>query len=424
MNKLCLDGEDWKLIYVKNDRFQKDGISTDIQVLRNRGYDEIAATVPGNLEIDLEKAGRIADPFYADNHYKRDCEYLHCFYIKNFVFSGETKNNDLVFCGLDTIADIYLNGICVGSADNMFIEHKMEVSKALHIGTNTLTVHIKPAVIEARKYTPTVWENAAKYNYESLHIRKASHMYSWDIMPRMVSAGIWKSVYLKERKNDCITEFYGYTLQADPEKNTAELHFMYDTVLSSDECMLYSLSISGKCGASTFSYTTSLHHSYGHISVKVENAKLWWPRFNGEQNIYEMNILLIKDNAILDEYNTQMGIRTVKLERSSTVNKEETASFVLLLTENLFSVWEQIGCRWMRYTQETYNVCRKYCLCLQILTAILFVCGAVMCMRTTRFINSAMKKELWYGRTLQWHARYIRRNRSFKISFTAKQSGL
>lgn len=45
MNKLCLDGEDWKLIYVKNDRFQKDGISTDIQVLRNRGYDEIAATV-------------------------------------------------------------------------------------------------------------------------------------------------------------------------------------------------------------------------------------------------------------------------------------------------------------------------------------------------------------------------------------------
>lgn len=331
MNKLCLDGEDWKLIYVKNDRFQKDGISTDIQVLRNRGYDEIEATVPGNLEIDLEKAGRIADPFYADNHYNRDCEYLHCFYIKNFVFSGETKNNDLVFCGLDTIADIYLNGICVGSADNMFIEHKMEVSKALHIGTNTLTVHIKPAVIEARKYTPTVWENAAKYNYESLHIRKASHMYSWDIMPRMVSAGIWKSVYLKERKSDCITEFYGYTLQADPEKNTAELHFMYDTVLSSDEYMLYSLSISGKCGASIFSYTTPLLHSYGHISIKVENAKLWWPRFNGEQNIYEINVLLIKDNAILDEYNTQMGIRTVKLERSSTVNKEGNGKFCFIV---------------------------------------------------------------------------------------------
>ena len=128
MNNFFLDGADWKLIYVKNDRFQKDGICTDIQILRDRGYDEIDAVVPGNLEIDLERAGSIGDPFFADNHYSRKCEYLHCFYTKTFVYDGKMENPELVFEGLDTVADIYINGILVGSTDNMLITHEIEIS--------------------------------------------------------------------------------------------------------------------------------------------------------------------------------------------------------------------------------------------------------------------------------------------------------
>ena len=79
MKNISLNGSDWKLIYVKNSLLLKDGRTADIDTLRARGYNEIPATGPGNLEIDLEKAGKLDDPFYADNHRKRDCEYLHCF---------------------------------------------------------------------------------------------------------------------------------------------------------------------------------------------------------------------------------------------------------------------------------------------------------------------------------------------------------
>lgn len=343
MNRLFLDGNDWKLIYVKNDKFQNDGITADVSLLKTRGYDEIDAIIPGNLEIDLERAGKIDNPFFADNHYSRRCEYLHCIYTKEFVYDGSMQNPELVFEGIDTIADIYLNNTLIGSTDNMLIAHHIEPSKALVVGTNIITVHIKPAVIEARKYEPTVWENAAKDNYESLHIRKASHMYSWDIMPRMVSAGIWKSVYLKERKRDRITEFYGYTLKADPVEKKAELHFLFDTVLSADECMDYSLVICGECGDSTFTFKTKLRHTYGHYTIEVDNAKLWWPRFNGEQNLYQVKASLIKDDTVLDEYNTKMGIRTVKLNRTSVVSENGSEFCFIVNGKRIFAM----GSNWV-----------------------------------------------------------------------------
>ncbi len=326
-----LDGADWKLIYVKNERLQKDGVTADIETLKKRGYAEIDATVPGNLEIDLQRAGVIDDPFFADNHYNRECEYLHCFYTKTFGYDGTPENPALVFEGLDTVADIYLNGTLAGSADNMLIAHTIEIGDALVVGENTLTVHIKPAVIEARKFAPTVWENAAKDNYESLHIRKAAHMYSWDIMPRLVSAGIWRSVYLKERKKDRITEFFGYTLRADPAQKTAELHFMYDTALSCDDCREYTLTLNAVCGDSAFSYQTPLRHSSGHWTMAIDNAKLWWPRFSGEANLYRVSVTLRKDDVALDVYTTRIGIRTVKLERSSVISENGDGEFCFVV---------------------------------------------------------------------------------------------
>ncbi|MBQ9692292.1 MAG: glycoside hydrolase family 2, partial [Clostridia bacterium] len=322
--KYYLTGSDWKLIYAKNEDYLKDGAPTVLSVLKEH-YPEIDAVVPGNLEIDLQRSGVIDDPFYGKNFFDRSCEYLHMFYTKEFEFAGDMKRPVLVFEGIDTCADIYLNGFFVGYSENMLIPHEIEVAGVIKPGKNTLTVHIKPAVIEARKYPLALNENALKYNYESLYIRKAPHMYGWDIFPRIVSGGIFRPVYIEERNADRISEFYGYT--AAINSNGARLYFAYNTEIESDDITRYSVKLEGVCGDSRFSATSKLYHTGGRLSFTVKEPKLWWPRNAGEQNLYDVTFTLYKDGEIADVHTTRLGIRTVELDRTSTTNEKGEGEF-------------------------------------------------------------------------------------------------
>ena len=60
--KYFLTGSDWKLIYAKNEDYLRDGSPVNLDELKAK-YPEIDATVPGNLEIDLQRSGVIDDPF-------------------------------------------------------------------------------------------------------------------------------------------------------------------------------------------------------------------------------------------------------------------------------------------------------------------------------------------------------------------------
>lgn len=322
---LC--GDDWELIYVQNEKLNLDGFTEDIEALKQKGYGKVAAHVPGNLEIDLQRAGIIEDPFFADNHHKRCCEYYHSFYTRKFFFNNDLENPVLVFEGIDTFADVYLNGALIGSTDNMLIEHEFDVKDMLVVGQNTLTVHIKPAVIEARKHQMTLNDFAFRYNCESLYMRKAPHMFGWDILPRVVSAGIWKPVYLAERKKERIVEFFCYTSSINCDDNTAQLYFLCNTVLNSDESLNYSLHVEGSCGDSQFLYQTSMYHTDVTGNILLQAPKLWWPIFNGNQDLYDVKVTLLKNDKVIDEYNTRLGVRTVSLDRTSVTDKDGNGEF-------------------------------------------------------------------------------------------------
>ncbi len=53
-------------------------------------------------------------------------------YQTKFDFKGDSENNvDLVFEGLDTISEIYLNDIKLGGTDNMFVKYRYNVKNIL-----------------------------------------------------------------------------------------------------------------------------------------------------------------------------------------------------------------------------------------------------------------------------------------------------
>lgn len=129
-------------------------------------------------------------------------EKSHFWYFTSFS-AQEKKGYDteLIFKGLDCFADIYLNSQLIGSTSNMLIEHTIKINGQLK-ETNTLFVHFKPAEEEAKKYEYPPSNKALCDCHEATFVRKAPHMYGWDIMPRAVSGGIWRPVFIRFRPKE------------------------------------------------------------------------------------------------------------------------------------------------------------------------------------------------------------------------------
>lgn len=330
-NKLSLDGN-WSLIYVENKKFrtEKPEIST-IASLENTGYDKINAHVPGNIERDLFSAGIIEDPYFGTNAVKYQwIEKLHMFYYRTFnvekIISDEIK---LRFEGIDTASEIFLNGKKIGETENMFISHEFDVWDVLTEGENELIVHIIPACIAARKYPVDPGTRVDGFHACGISMRKAPHMYGWDIMPRLVSGGIWKSVILEQMAGDRIDNVYIYTSEVDVPNKRAVLSARLNCHLTEDDPKEYSVRYTGVCGDSVLVHTVEkLWHTAESHAFEVENVKFWWPHNYGEPSVYDYKIELMHRDEVVAEYNTRIGIRTADLERTDLTDEMGSGEFV------------------------------------------------------------------------------------------------
>lgn len=329
----------WRLYIVENKDCKAfaDSIFNETQ-LKAKGFTAIDGSVPGNFELDMHKSGLIGDPFYGENPHKiQSLENRHLWYATEFDFCGDNTASYLRFEGIDTFADIYLNGEKIGSSDNMFIAHEFKAEK-LKNGKNELLVHIKPTMIEARKYefAMDVFTHL-RYNSASLSVRKAAHMFGWDILPRFVSGGMWRDVLIVEKKQDYIKDFYLQTTEM--KGNTVELSACYTVKLAEDYTYDYSLTLEGVCKDKSFAYTVNkLWGSSGNITFTVEDPYLWWPRDMGEQALYAVKVLLCYKGEVIDTNEFDFGIRTVKLNKTDITDEDGNGEFCFVVNgEKLFA---------------------------------------------------------------------------------------
>ena len=90
----------------------------------------------------------------------------------------------MVFDGIDTLADIFLNGEKIGEAENMLIPHKFDVTKRLKPGENIVQVLIRSLMLDAQYRTIGVLGYCMDGGADGEPYRKAGHMGGWDIFPR------------------------------------------------------------------------------------------------------------------------------------------------------------------------------------------------------------------------------------------------
>ncbi len=167
----------------------------------------LPAQVPGHVHLDLMRAGVIPDPFQRLHERdvawvtESDWEYETVFTVADPV----PAHAHLLFHGLDTVAEIALNGEALGTSDNMFYAHEFPVGGKLRAGENHLSVTFRSALRVGRErrqawadsapdtdtYAPD-WDRWAERSF----VRKAQYMYGWDWGPVLPSCGLWRPVEL------------------------------------------------------------------------------------------------------------------------------------------------------------------------------------------------------------------------------------
>lgn len=331
---LSLDGE-WSLAFSETPPAQT---MTAADVVLKSGLPVLAAVVPGNFELDLQANGVIEDPFFGMNIAKlRRYESAHLWYFRTFeVDIPPNCMPKLIFDGLDCFAEVYLNGELLGRTDNMLVEHLFSVPH-LRQGKNELLVHIRPAVDEARRhdYPPALF--AAPAGYDSLYVRKAPHMYGWDIMPRALSGGIWRSVKLLFLSPERLKSAYLETLGIAGDRSRADFALHVDAKLTGTCDDLYEVEADGKCGESVFRTRQRVLFGAGVLRFGVEKPRLWQPLGRGAADLYDVKVRLLKNGKELDSLTFRHGIRTVELERTEVTDSAGGGEFCFRVNgERLF----------------------------------------------------------------------------------------
>ena len=323
--QIDLDGA-WSFAYSQEPPTMEWPTIADVE---RSGLEIHPCTVPGNLELDLQAIGVLEDPFYGLNMVAvREYERAHVWYMRRFGVSQPPGTiGELVFEGLDCYADIYLNGQLIGHGDNMLVEQVLDVEGLLR-EDNELLVHIRPAVDEARQhdYPPNL--QALKSNYDSLYVRKAPHMYGWDIMPRALSAGIWRPVTLHFRPVEHLAQVYLETLRLSGGYEQAYLQLHVDSTIALSPGDIYDLVLQARCGASVIETRHRMLFQAGTYDLRVSSPWLWWPQGRGMANLYACEVALLKNGCEIDRQAFRHGIRTVSLERTSTTGADGEGEFL------------------------------------------------------------------------------------------------
>lgn len=310
--------ENWQAAIVSHSDVKKGFEASTAEELLQSGKKIISAEVPGNLELDLEKAGLLENLYYGDNILKaQKTEHLHMWYFASFDFCAE-ENSDAFLCfqGIDTASEIYLDGVLLGKTENMLIPYTFSL-QGISDGRHEIVVHIIPAVVYARQFDLPMSCIAGKYNNDSLVLRKAPYMYGWDIMPRTVSAGLWKPVTLVFRPKNRIEEYYISTVSVNSAQDKAKLRLSLRITTDEDLLSDFTYKIEGRCGDSTFSAEETVYGTVSSCTVTVEHPSLWMPKNYGEPNLYDVHVTLLLRGEVCDNCNLRFGIRIAELERTS-----------------------------------------------------------------------------------------------------------
>ena len=254
-----------------------------------------SGTVPGCVHTDLFTR---EDMFFEKNSEK--CRFIEKHdwkYERTFTVKEMHANPVLVFEGLDTYCDIYLNQQKVGTAENMFIPHRFLVDGILREGENHLTVQFYSPIrmVEGKEDLP------GAFTRERMHTRRMQCTYGWDWVDRFVTCGIYRPVYITVN----IDQYSAQIKVVEHFKNYAQGSIVRTEIIAPWGEVLH-------CREHYCEEDESIFY------FDIESPQLWYPRPYGDQPLYTLKVT-VQGNELREKF----GIRTVKLLQLKDKDKKD-----------------------------------------------------------------------------------------------------
>ena len=329
-NLLCL------LLFVCSITFAQKNIETQI-LDENWYFSEVgtdkwlAAKVPGTVHQDLLQHKLLPNPFYGMNEKEiqwveeKDWEYK-----TSFTISDEQLKRDeaiLSFEGLDTYADVYLNGALLFSADNMFVGYKVPVKDILRPGKNRLHIYFHSPI---KKILPQWRSNGFNYPAGNDHrderlsvfTRKAPYSYGWDWGIRMVTSGVWRPIILSFQNVTSIEDFYVRQLTVSKDEANLSIELELNRLLAQEVevDVTISWSLAGKNKQQLRKKVQLREEMTSFIlPLKIEMPELWMPNGWGDPTLYNFSVEVKSNGVLVAEKQQRIGLRSIR------VVKEEDA---------------------------------------------------------------------------------------------------
>ncbi len=284
------------------------------QFRKKGSTDWLPASVPGGVHTDLLALGMIPDPFVGDNEARvqwvaeADWDYQLL-----FSPSAELLNQthiELVGDGLDTLAELSLNGDVLGHTENMFRQYRFDLKPLLKTGENQLTIKFASPVrycAERQAEEPMVGVSQALVG--GPHLRKAPCQFGWDWGPQLPPIGIWKDIRLEAWSETRLEDVH---LRQKHSCGKVSVSARLMTSQPVTGC-LARLKVTAPDGGQVFEEETQLEGTSGLLQVEINQPQFWWPNGYGGQPLYSVKVSLEKDAAILDQRDYRLGLRTIDL---------------------------------------------------------------------------------------------------------------
>ncbi len=293
------------------------------------GEEWLSAKVPGCVHTDLLRHGKIPDPFIGTNEAevqwidKQDWIYEACFEMKADQLQSPCV--ELVLEGLDTYAEVRVNGHPVLSANNMFRIWRRDVKAWVQQGENRLVIVFRsPIAVDVPKLEQLGYALPAPNDQSeaggladkkvSVFARKAPYHYGWDWGPRLVTSGIWREVRVEAWSGLIVRDLFirQDEISADGAKLTAVAE-----IENAGEIRVADLRISADGREWLKPVRLLKGRQTVELELYMERPRLWWCRGLGEPHLYTFAAELVNrdEGTVIAEKTVKTGLRSIRLVR-------------------------------------------------------------------------------------------------------------
>ncbi|GAA2000981.1 glycoside hydrolase family 2 protein [Microbacterium ulmi] len=274
----------------------------------------LPAVVPGQVHTDLLRSGLLTDPDVGFGEQEQTwIGHSTWSYSREFTWTPRPGRVQLVADGLDTVAEVRVNGRVVARTNDQHIGFRWDVADALEVGANTIEVVFASAwdAAYAREHShgplPTPYDEPYPY------LRKSACNFGWDWGPHYVTAGIWKPIAIEAWTSRI--DHVRPLVTVEPNGRGAVVDVIVRTELGASADVSVAATLRTERGEAVAHADAPAHSGDTSLVLDLVDPELWWPAGYGAHPLYTLDVALTDDDGVvLDSWTKRIGIRDVRVD--------------------------------------------------------------------------------------------------------------